>query len=585
MEDVVASLFERIDELEKTIARKDATIRILNEQLNASKSAPRQDLTEPLPKLEHSSSSRLAFQTDNLQFLSSLTGEEITLSFPESATSTATPTLTRQVTLRTHLRELLGDTRQFFEAKDKLKRELDNKIAGLEEEHRLRVDLANHQYTEDIRRIDEALKANLGEDSTSLEGKLCSSAGSRSIYVIKGFDRESFLITFDKLLDKNGIRLKEPVNFSKPLNELAGMSILDHDSATEFWNTLESNPEHIFVVSYQLIHVDDELMCCPVAIYPLGLSLNDYEIRFTKASSTITSVISKAENSVEVHFKAERYDDSCGFVSTSLVDVFLSEVSPHIVNLIHLHIEDTSSEIAIDTAYILPDQQWRDYAEFSLDVQGRPLRYKVIVKEGKVLAVLYNTGEGPKELFFIQRIIENGSLLKIGTSFARVIGIPTGLVVRDWKGLDDDIESVYVSQTPASFCKSRHIEDLPGLVDVEIFAENGALLPHTRRLSVPVCSTETLKPSDLALLERLYEQQLSAKKGSLETALAELSAFIEQFRARQVESTPETLKRLRELDQIVRDGLDASQRSEHAGLLRETEKALRIIATDVRFRS
>jgi hypothetical protein len=429
------------------------------------------------------------------------------------------------------------------------------------------------------------LRENLGSDKGSVEGKVCVSRNSQAAYVIQSFNRDTFHISFQKLLDRNGIRLKNPVEFSRPLHEIIGMSVLDTEHTATFLAELDTAPEHNFRVSYQLIHVDDELMCCPVAIFPPGLSLNDYEIKFTKSSSEITSVISKIESNAEVYFQAVRYDDSCGFVSSSIVDVYLSEVSPHVVNIIHLHIEDTSSEIAIDTAYILPDQSWRDYQDFSVDVQGRQLRYKVIVKEGKVLTVLYNTGAEPKELFFIQRFIEAGSIVKIGTALARVISVPSGLVVRDWQGLDEDVPSVYSSQTPSSFCTSRHIEDLPGLVDVEFFVENGALLSSVRRTSVPICCTEVLKPSDLALIEQLYQEQNAKKRGNLDTALHDLAQFIEQFRGSHIQSTPANLAQLRELDTIVRDGLDASSRGQHAALLRETEKALRIIASDIRFSS
>jgi hypothetical protein len=146
MEDVVASLFERVDELERTIMRKDATIKVLNEQLNAKQPRQEGSSLEPLPVLQHQGSSRMAIQTDNMHFVSSLTGEEITLSFPQSASSAAVPNLSRQQTIRTHFAELFGETRQFFDAKDKLKKDLEAKVAQLEEEHRTRIEFVTFQY-------------------------------------------------------------------------------------------------------------------------------------------------------------------------------------------------------------------------------------------------------------------------------------------------------------------------------------------------------------------------------------------------------------------------------------------------------
>jgi hypothetical protein len=60
-----------------------------------------------------------------------------------------------------------------------------------------------------------------------------------------------------------------------------------------------NSKEHMFTIKYQLMHFDEEgedggdVECMPVEIYPLGLSLNDYDIRFDKGSDRITEIRNK----------------------------------------------------------------------------------------------------------------------------------------------------------------------------------------------------------------------------------------------------------------------------------------------------
>jgi len=40
--------------------------------------------------------------------------------------------------------------------------------------------------------------------------------------------------------------------------------------------------------------------------------------------------------------------------------------------------------------------------DFGLDSAGKPLRYKIVVKEDKVVGIMYNTGNKIEELTFIE---------------------------------------------------------------------------------------------------------------------------------------------------------------------------------------
>lgn len=51
-----------------------------------------------------------------------------------------------------------------------------------------------------------------------------------------------------------------------------------------------------------------------------------------------------------------------------------------------------SKDITIDSVYILSDQSIEEYFDWEIDANSRMLRYKILVQDGRVRAILYNTG-------------------------------------------------------------------------------------------------------------------------------------------------------------------------------------------------
>ena len=71
------------------------------------------------------------------------------------------------------------------------------------------------------------------------------------------------------------------------------------------------------------------------------------------------------------------------------------------LNIVHIHVNDTSDSVAFEVKY-LKNSEYSDSSKaqvfdfskenFSVDETGQKLRYKVLVKDEAVFAVLYNTG-------------------------------------------------------------------------------------------------------------------------------------------------------------------------------------------------
>lgn len=68
------------------------------------------------------------------------------------------------------------------------------------------------------------------------------------------------------------------------------------------------------------------------------------------------------------------------------------------LNLVHIHVNDTSDEAAFDVAYVHDQENIQAFKEFKTDSYGRPLKYKILVKDCKVWKVLYNDESSVKEI-------------------------------------------------------------------------------------------------------------------------------------------------------------------------------------------
>jgi hypothetical protein len=70
------------------------------------------------------------------------------------------------------------------------------------------------------------------------------------------------------------------------------------------------------------------------------------------------------------------------------------------LNIIHLHVNDTSEDVTFDVAYMHEGESLEDFKTFSVDIAGRPLRYKILVKDMSIHKILYNDGLKPNEIPF-----------------------------------------------------------------------------------------------------------------------------------------------------------------------------------------
>jgi hypothetical protein len=71
-------------------------------------------------------------------------------------------------------------------------------------------------------------------------------------------------------------------------------------------------------------------------------------------------------------------------VSQSTMRVYTSLYSQNIVNIVHIHLNDTSESIAVDTFFLEKKDSVSDFKKFDIDMTGKKLNYKFLFRDFKV---------------------------------------------------------------------------------------------------------------------------------------------------------------------------------------------------------
>lgn len=426
-------LAKRIRELEEELEKKNLQIQKLEGELGKKALYPA--LTIMLSKLQPVHQNPRLVSVDSLKFFTRLLGNAISIEFPASLKRTETirhledkPKRDFKSSSRnSEIGKLFERLNPLLEQKNIMKTEVCAKVDKLKEEFEKKTQIIKYTYKAVEDRLDERLNEIITKIGDIGQIILIEKETDRG-YLLKRIQNDGSCIYFEleQLTDRYGIALKNPRNKTVYLNELTCCVALSQEDSETYLKSLEEN---IITVLYQIIDFDGEESCCPIEITPRGISLQDYNISFHQALQKIQSIQHKDDGKVK--FNAVLISEDCGFVYESVIEIFTSELSSHILNILHIHIEDTSDEIPIDVVYILPDQNSSEYSDFETDLKGVPLRYKILVKNGVIHSVLYNNGSGHKELAFIERRIKENDYFSLpDDSIAQVIKIPTGLLGR-----------------------------------------------------------------------------------------------------------------------------------------------------------
>ena len=214
-------------------------------------------------------------------------------------------------------------------------------------------------------------------------------------------------------------------------------------------------------------------------------------------------------------------------VSSSSIKVYTTLYSKDILNILHIHLNDTSQEITIDSEFLEKNENILNHKVFTADAMGKRLTYKFLFKDYRLIKIYYavsNTyiDEPPFEEI---RITPNNyvKILKgeYKNYYGQVKDFPIGMLARKDKDLGELRKMSSSGFQKEGYCPDRHLEELPGFVSVEILFAGGSpplQMKQPINISIPVCFLIPLTPEEQIKFEKsvIIQQEMEIEEANQE---------------------------------------------------------------------
>ena len=354
-------------------------------------------------------------------------------------------------------------------------------------------------------------------------------------YLIKYFDRKDKTIKAMMLYDSNGIKVDERIHdrlkmySSIDVKELfENTYILSKEESGSIMKDYIKDNKHYIKIYYQMQYdkrnrIDKDLI--PYKIEPNYIDINQYNLSIQ--SNSIKEVENK-ENRCFVIFDSVLIGDgksTTGLVSSSSIKVYTTLYSKDILNILHIHLNDTSQEITVDSEFLEKDEDILNHKVFTLDAMGKRLTYKFLFKDYKLIKIYYSMSndyidEPPFEEI---RITPNNYVRIQNGEYKNYIGqvkeFPIGMLARKDKDLGELQRMSSSGFQKEGYCPDRHLEELPGFVSVKIlFMTNAEQIKEPINISLPVCFLIPLTPEEQIKFEKkiILQQEMEIEEANQE---------------------------------------------------------------------
>jgi len=393
----------------------------------------------------------------------------------------------------------------------------------------------------------------------------CPSRGAASVST-------GVLVTLEKIFDRNGIPMlpapdddlvfhrlsRANVEVRVPLRLLPARVCLLSAEEAKAALPAEDAPERIFVVRYSGGQHGGPVE--PVQILPEGLSLSEYDISFAAGPSAL-----RVEHRTDgpVKCRAEPAAQKQVFAD-SPVELYTQEVDEETHNIVQVYFSDLRDEVAVDvlnltgTGTTLEDAEC---ASFPPDATGAALNYKIIVRDARVLAVLYQEDEQVRSSPFVEhRLPTAGSFVVLPDDSLGVLqALPRGLIVaREHRELPEN-PPLWPPRLGLR-AKGKHPAELPGMVDVKVLQQDGSVAWPQVECSVPVCAVQPASASRLQCWHKQWDAWTKGHTDAVGALASKMEALLKE--AQQGKGEGNSKDRLSELTECYGE-LEERQRALH----------------------
>lgn len=412
-------------------------------------------------------------------------------------------------------------------------------------------------------------------------------------YLIKDIDLKKKGFIVFPLNDKNGI--KTNINLENSyFNCIEFTKILQYgviyskDESEKIIKIHNENTSSVLKIIYNKIKFEDiynsksvinknniisDQEVVPYKILPEGTDINDYNLIID--NNLIITSIKTRDSGIPVIFEAIEIKNKksktnfSGLVGNSILKIYTNMYSKDIVNVLHIHLNDTSQEISVDSVSLNSNDNVSEHRIFKKDFNGKELDYKLIFINNKLNKIFYNLSENYiDELLFEEIRLTQGSYVRIQSYehskyngfYSKVVSLQTGMLVRKLDAEENSqLERMRSSdiKTVVS-CKERHLEELPGYISIVIqFDKEKKFLENQIKLNLPVCEIYIISLKEQIELEKVLAKEQIKEEARLQNELDELFVKFEEMRKFENKDEQKKIKSSEEVRKYI-DILEAN---------------------------
>ena len=339
-------------------------------------------------------------------------------------------------------------------------------------------------------------------------------------YIINDLNIEDFTIKGIRLYDSNGIKvnISKQIEFNTytfiPIQSIFNSSyILSKEESEKIIKAQKNDNSNYIKILYQIqqnIDNPNEKELIPYRIIPSNVDINEYDIEIK--DNLIKTIYHKQNNSYII-FESIMVGDNqkSGLVSNDPIIVYTTLYNKDILNILHIHLNDTSEEITIESEFLENNENILNHKIFTTDITGRRLSYKLIFKQYKLIKIYYCMSidfidEPPfKEIKYSPNNYVKISKGEYKNYYGKIIEFPMGMLARKDKENTKIEKMKSFSEKKEGYCNERHLDSLPEFVLVEIMFYPGSEIKKIKdniKISIPVCHLIPLSPKEEIRFEK-----------------------------------------------------------------------------------
>lgn len=214
------------------------------------------------------------------------------------------------------------------------------------------------------------------------------------LYEIVQYNHADQMVKAYRIYDENALLLlneDEQNTLNVKVDEvLDNMHMMDEDEEVGIRTEMQ-NESHIVKIKFQVEESDNNLECIPISVDPAFVNINDYHIHFNPSQRCIGKVTSNKYGSIK--FTSEEFDINDEILSMPPIDIWTTLTESEQLRIVFCQLVDKNESASISLNHMPPDASIQDYHEFGTDETGQVIRYKILMQDQMVVAILYNLGK------------------------------------------------------------------------------------------------------------------------------------------------------------------------------------------------